>query len=48
MERRKIRWFFVLSYQQLYDQVVLVLGTKVDLAESRKVDSGQAQVTRFG
>jgi len=25
------------------DQVVLVLGTKVDLAESRKVDSGQAQ-----
>ena len=26
------------------DQVVLVLGTKVDLAESRKVDSGIAQV----
>ena len=25
-------------------QVVLVLGTKVDLAESRKVDSAQAQV----
>ena len=30
------------------DQVVLVLGTKVDLAESRKVDSGQAQVINFG
>lgn len=30
------------------DQVVLVLGTKVDLAESRKVDAGQAQVINFG
>ena len=26
---------------------MLVLGTKVDLAESRKVDSGQAQVIEF-
>ena len=29
------------------EQVVLVLGTKVDLAESRKVDSAQAQVLVF-
>ena len=45
VERKGIRWLLhLLSINQWHKQVVLVLGTKVDLAESRKVDSGQAQV----